>query len=284
MPSFVAASDAFGGVFRAFSLAATFLSSGISLTTTFNVREAPFRQTCIETSEPGRVAGHDPRQVGRGFHRLAIELEDDVGRFHPGLVRRLALLDGADERAPRLRQSEGLRKLLRHLLDADADPTAADAAGRTKLVGDVHGDVDRDREGEPHESAGTAVDLGIDADDLTAQIEERTARVAGVDRNVGLDERYEALLWQRAPLRAHDTGRDRAFESERRPDGEHPFAHAKLLRVADRHHRQPVASILMSATSVRRSLPITLAVYSRLSFNFTVMSSPASTTCAFVRM
>ena len=44
----------------------------------------------------------------------------------------------------------------------------------------------------------------------------------------------------------------------------------------------PVASILMSAMSVRRSAPITLALYSRLSVSLTVISSAPSTTCALV--
>ncbi len=47
---------------------------------------------------------------------------------------------------------------------------------------------------------------------------------------------------------------------------------------------RPVASILISATSERRSLPITLAVNSRLSVSRTVTVSPASTTWALVRM
>ena len=45
---------------------------------------------------------------------------------------------------------------------------------------------------------------------------------------------------------------------------------------------RPVASILSSATSVRRSLPMTLALNSRLSVSRTVISSAASTTCELV--
>ena len=46
----------------------------------------------------------------------------------------------------------------------------------------------------------------------------------------------------------------------------------------------PVASILISATSVRLSEPITLALNSRLSFKVTVISSAAATTWALVMM
>jgi hypothetical protein len=47
---------------------------------------------------------------------------------------------------------------------------------------------------------------------------------------------------------------------------------------------KPLASILSTATSLRRSLPITFALYSRLSVRRTVMSSAASTTCELVRI
>ena len=47
---------------------------------------------------------------------------------------------------------------------------------------------------------------------------------------------------------------------------------------------RPAASILITATSVRRSAPITFALNSRLSLNLTVISSAWSTTWAFVRM
>ena len=36
-------------------------------------------------------------------------------------------------------------------------------------------------------------DRGVDADDLTGRVHERTARVARVDRGVGLDEVAERL-------------------------------------------------------------------------------------------
>ena len=45
-----------------------------------------------------------------------------------------------------------------------------------------------------------------------------------------------------------------------------------------------LASILMTATSERASVPITLAGNSRRSVSFTVTSSACDTTCALVRM
>ena len=47
---------------------------------------------------------------------------------------------------------------------------------------------------------------------------------------------------------------------------------------------KPVASIFIKAMSVRLSVPMTLALYSRLSVNRTVISSALSITCEFVRI
>ena len=45
-----------------------------------------------------------------------------------------------------------------------------------------------------------------------------------------------------------------------------------------------LALIFKTATSVLKSIPITLALNSRLSFNFTMTSSASLTTCAFVKI
>jgi len=69
------------------------------------------------------------------------------------------------------------------------------------------------------------------------------------------------------------------------PMADHPFADLHLVGIAELDGRQRgVGSILMSAMSVRLSLPMTLALYSRLSVSLTVISSAPSTTCSLVRM
>jgi len=72
-----------------------------------------------------------------------------------------------------------------------------------------------------------------------------------------------------------------------KPNGE-PIAstHSPTLSFDGSPNRtagSPVASILMSAMSVRLSAPITFALNSRLSVNLTVISSAPSTTWALVR-
>jgi hypothetical protein len=110
-----------------------------------------------------------------------------------------------------------------------------DSSMGTKLFGNLRRDVDRDRERHAHVAAACTVDHRVYADDLAAQVEQRTTRVARVDRHVGLDEGNEALVQEKPPLRAHDPGRHAVLKPERRADGRHPLAHLELGRVADRH-------------------------------------------------
>src|SRR2546425_2507935 len=179
------------------------------------------------------------RQVARILHRLAVEADDDVGGLDSRLVGRAALLDGVHQRAARTIQPEGGRKVARHFLDHHADAAARDPALVAQLLLDVERHVDRDRERQAHEAAGAAVDLRIDADHFAAHVEQRPARVAGVDGDVGLDEGDEVLLRQRAPLGADDAGGGGGLEAEGRADRHHPFADLQLARVAEAHGGQP---------------------------------------------
>jgi hypothetical protein len=72
--------------------------------------------------------------------------------------------------------------------DLHADAARMTRAAGAQLVGHPHGLVDGDRERDAHEAARAAVDLRVDAHHLAAQVDQRPARVAGVDRHVGLDE------------------------------------------------------------------------------------------------
>ena len=71
------------------------------------------------------------------------------------------------------------------------------------------------------------------------QIEQRSAGVAGIHRNVGLDERrVVGFARHRARRGADDTGGDAVLEAERRTNGDNPFARLELRGVAEAHRRQ----------------------------------------------
>jgi hypothetical protein len=134
------------------------------------------------------------------------------------------------------------------------------------------------------EAAGARIDLRVDADHRAAAVEERAARVARVDRRIGLDERNDRIAWKRASLRADDP--DVAVCS--RPYGA-PIAStgsptSRFFGSPSRTTGRPLASIFSTAMSVAVSKPSTLAVYSRRSLSLTVTSLASRTTCALVRI
>src|SRR5699024_9370857 len=78
----------------------------------------------------------------------------------------------------------------------------------------------------------------IYAHDLALEIEQRAARITGIDGDVGLDERYILVAVQHALLRGNDARGHGCIEAERRADGQHPGADFELVRVADGDGRQ----------------------------------------------
>jgi hypothetical protein len=126
-----------------------------------------------------------------------------------------------------------------------------------ELLGDVAGGVDRDGEADADVATfgrgplGQRGDGGVDADDLAVRVDQRPARVAGVDGRVGLDgvdDRGLARLLAAAERRlllvalqsdgpvegADDAGTHRAVEPERAADGEDGVADVQVVGVAER--------------------------------------------------
>src|SRR5208282_3582370 len=93
--------------------------------------------------------------------------------------------------------------------------------------------VDRNRETDSHAGAGVRVDRAIDSNDVAAQIDQRSARVARIYRRVGLDE-ILVVAGDEASLGADDSGRHRMIEAERIADRHHPLADLQVTRVAKR--------------------------------------------------
>ena len=162
----------------------------------------------------------------------------DVALLDAGLVRRAALFDAADQRPDRRAELEAVGEFAGNLLDHNADPPPLDTTTRLELPLYVHGHIDGNGEGQTHETARPAVDLRIDSNHFTFHVEQRTARIARIDRHVGLDEGHEIFLRQRAPLGADDTCRHRILETEGRANGHDPVANPQPARITQRHPRQ----------------------------------------------
>ena len=71
-----------------------------------------------------------------------------------------------------------------------------------------------------------------------AQVDQRAARIAGIDRGVGLDEVLIALDAETAaPERADDARGDGLAEAERIADRHHVVTDLQPIAVAERHRR-----------------------------------------------
>ena len=146
------------------------------------------------------------------------------------LVGRPAVGHAGDHRAGGVLQAQALGDVRRHLLDAHAQPAAPRMAVFLQLRDDVLRHVRRDREADADRPAGRRVDRRVDADHLAVHVEQRAARVAAVDRRVGLDEVVVRPLMDVAAARRDDAGGHGAAQAERIADRQHPVADARLRR------------------------------------------------------
>ena len=92
----------------------------------------------------------------------------------------------------------------RRVRDADAEVGVLHLAAGDERVRDALRRVDRDREADAVVAAGVALDLRVDADHLAAEVQQRAAGVAVVDRGVGLDRAGDRVVVRR---------RDRAVDA-----------------------------------------------------------------------
>ena len=176
------------------------------------------------------------RQAARAHDRLAVDLGDDVARLQAGVGRCAARCDVRDQRAFDMLHAERIGKRLVQVLHRHAEPAVRSLAGGDDLVLHLERNVDRDRERETLEAAAARIDLRIDADHRAAAVEQRAARVAGVDRGVGLDEGHHRVAGQRTPLGADDALRRSLLQPVGRADREHRVADLEALRVAEADH------------------------------------------------
>src|SRR5690348_16053221 len=98
------------------------------------------------------------------------------------------------------------------------------------LLHDAARHVDGHGEPDPDIAAAGRQDGRVDSDELAAQVYQRSARIAGIDRGVSLDEVLVSLDPKTtASQRADDPRSHRLPESERVADGDHEIAHFKLV-------------------------------------------------------
>ena len=182
----------------------------------------------------GLGPGDGVLEVGGSFDGFAVQFKEDVADLEAGLVGGSALKDLADEGPLPAAEFHGVGHFGGEFLDGDAEPAADDFALFADAAHDLAGQVDGNGEPDAHVSAGPAGDGGVDADDLAAHVDERSAGVAGVDGGVGLEEGFViGDADARAAGGADDAARDGLFEAEGRTDGEDPVSDFERVGVAE---------------------------------------------------
>ena len=125
-----------------------------------------------------------------------------------------------------------------------AERAAQHLAALDQLIDDSPDEVARNRKSNALVAAAglpvgaLADDAGVDADELTAHVDERPAGISWINRGIGLNEIFVFRKPHvRAAERADDARRDGLVQLVRTPDGQHPLSHLQARRVAPREGR-----------------------------------------------
>ena len=117
-----------------------------------------------------------------------VESQDDVAHDQAGLRPGESSLDGHESRPRGDDPGPSRAPSGPSSVELDAQGAPADVAVGDELAHDPLRQVDRDAEADPLVAAAVGGDRVVDPDDLALHVHQRPARVARVDRGVGLEE------------------------------------------------------------------------------------------------
>src|SRR6185503_7751054 len=127
-----------------------------------------------------RGVGDDAGEILRVLDVLAVELDDDVAGLDAGGLGRALVVDAGHQRAARRLDVEAFGDLVGDLLNADAEPAAAQFAELPELIDHADHGLRGYRKAEADRAAGGRDDQRVDADHFTLEVEQRTAGIAAV--------------------------------------------------------------------------------------------------------
>ena len=181
----------------------------------------------------GLGAAHMALQIAAAFYARAIEFKNDVAGFQTRLVGWRLRHDFGDGCALVFLQFLCLRIHLIHITNTHAQIAALHRAGGAQLIGDFHGLINGYGQRNAHIAARATQDLAVDAYHFAAHIDQRTTRVARVNRHIGLNKAQ--VLPRIALLGADYASSHRVLKTERRTNGNDPLADAQLADIAHAH-------------------------------------------------
>ena len=122
------------------------------------------------------------------------------------------------------------------LISMPLRPGRADFAKLNKLVGEGFRHIAWNGKADADAAAARREDRGVDPDKLAAEVQQRAAGIAAVNRGVGLNE-PPALQGSSRCAKA-DNADVRSAKAERVADGDGEVADAKFIRVSNGDLRQ----------------------------------------------
>jgi len=189
----------------------------------------------------GLEAGHCRQQRLHAIGLLVAHRSDHVAGADAGLGGRAVLQHAGDDHARVGLHAEGLGQLGREVARLDADPAAAHLAFLHDALEHDLGHRHGDGEADAHAAARARIDRGVDAQQVAVDVDQRAARVAGVDGRVGLDEVLEVVDAELvAAQRRDDAAGHGLADAEGIADGQHLVAHLQFVGAAQHDHRQLV--------------------------------------------
>ena len=180
------------------------------------------------------------RSSPASLHGDPVDRGDDVAGLDAGVIGGRARHHPGHQRAARFGDAEFLGDVRRDGIDIDAEDAALDLAVLDQLVHDALDHVDRNGEADADIAAAARQNRGVDADQFAAQIDQRAAGIARIDRGVGLDEILvaESGLMPLRPSALTMPAVTVCCEAEGIADGDHVVADLELGRIAERHGDQ----------------------------------------------
>src|SRR4051794_17305300 len=182
------------------------------------------------------------RQLAAVGDRLAVEADDDVAGSQAGAGGPGGPCESGGHWRSELRRrsSDLFGQLSRERSDFNiANRPAPHLAVFLQLAEHLASEVAWHGEPDALVAAALAVDGGVDPDQLTARVDQRASRVAGIDGRVGLDE---VLVLRQAdvvaPRRRHDPEGDGLVQLKRVANRQHPLRDLQSRRIAPWHRRQ----------------------------------------------
>ena len=126
----------------------------------------------------------------------------------------------------------------------DADDSTLHGAIFLEVVYHLIHNRGRDGKTVATERACLRIEHGVDADKFATCVHQGTARVARIDGGISLNERFYAILIERASLCAYNTCGNCIGKVERVAYSQYPFAHLDILAVGNGDGRQVLAVYL----------------------------------------